>query len=226
MSKLDFFQLGERRYPRQLEKFEVARTDGRMPSRVTSTQSSASGPSILPLFAQKKLQIISNLQVPAEAYTDLSPKGSVDDRIVDLIDRVNKLEGIVTTSSCAGRISVFLEGGKPDNSKQNDLPMRSKIIGTQTMEHEDEVEDNSSMKQAAVPGGKGKGGRWLFVSHDPVDVPVQQNPDDTSLSTRFGLSQIKDRESQPCVNSRFVKFQFEPMVSHVHNTARCRKPTF
>ena len=184
-----------------------------MPSRVASSQSSASAPSILPLFAQKKHQITSKLLVPAETYTDLSPKGSVDDRIVDLIDRVNKLEGIVTTSSCAGRISVFLEGAKQNNLKQNDLPARSKI-GKQTLEDEDEAEYNSDMKKTAVPGGKGKGGRWLFVSHDPVDVPVQQNPDDTSLSTLFGLSQIKDRQGQPDADSRFVKFQFEPMVSH------------
>ena len=186
-----------------------------MPSGVASSQSSASGSSILPLFAQKKHQIISRLLVPAETYTDLSPKGSVDDRIVDLIDRINKLEGIVTTSSCAGRISVFLAGAKSDNLKQNELPAQSKI-GKQPMEDEDEVENHSNLKQAAVPGGKGKGGRWLFVSHDPVDVPVlvQQNPNDTSFSTLFGLSQIKDRQSQPCADSRFVKFQFEPMVSH------------
>lgn len=186
-----------------------------MPSRVASSQSSTPGPSILPLFAQKKHQIISKLLVPAETYTDLSPKGSVDDTIVDLIDKVNKLEGVVTTSSCAGRISVFLEGAKPNVLKQNDLPARSKI-GKQTTEHEDEVENNNDLKQAAVPGGKGNGGRWLFVSHDPVDVlvPVQQNSDDTSLSTLFGLSQIKDRQSQPGADSRFVKFQFEPMVSH------------
>ena len=184
-----------------------------MPSIVVPSQSSVSGPSILPPFAQKKQQIISRLLVPAEAYTDLSPKGSVDDRIVDLIDRINKLEGIVTTSSCAGRISVFLEGAKPDNLKQNELPAQSKI-GKQTMEDEGEMEVQRNLKQAAVPGGKGKGGRWLFVSHDPVDVPVQQNPNDTSLSTLFGLLQTKDRQSQPCADSRFVKFQFEPMVSH------------
>ena len=184
-----------------------------MPSRVASSQSSAAGPSIPPLFAQKKNQIVSKLLVPAETYTDLSPKGSVDDRIVNLIDRINKLEGIVTTSSCAGRISVFLEGAKPENLKRNGPPAQSKIE-KQTIERRDEVQNESSMRQAAVPGGKGKGGRWFFVSHDPVDVPVQQNPDDTSFSTLFGLSQIKNRQDQPCADSRFVKFQFEPMVSH------------
>ena len=194
-----------------------------MPSRVASSKSSASAPSILPLFTHKKHQIISKLRVPPETYTDLSPKGSVDDRIVDLIDRVNKLEGIVTTSSCAGRVSVFLEGAKPNTLKHNDLPACSKT-GKQTMEHGDEVENNSDMKQAAVPGGKGKGGRWLFVSHDPVDVPVQQKPDDTSLSTLFGLSQIKDRQSQPDADSRFVKFQFEPMVSHGPQRSSLPKP--
>ena len=184
-----------------------------MPPRFGSSQSSASAPAILPLFAHKKHQIISKLLVPAETYTDPSPKGSVDDRIVDLIDRINKLEGIVTTSSCAGRISVFLEGVKPDNLKQ-DVPPAQSENGEQTMEYGEEVENNRHVKQAAVPGGKGKGGRWLFVSHDPVDVPVQQNPDDTSLSTLFGLSQIKDKQSRPGADSRFVKFQFEPMVSH------------
>lgn len=42
----------------------------------------------------------------------MSPKGTVDAGIRELIDVINGVEGLVTTSSCAGRVSVFLEGSR------------------------------------------------------------------------------------------------------------------
>ena len=38
---------------------------------------------------------------------DLSPKGSIDVPIRPLVDFINSIDGLVTTSSCSGRISVF-----------------------------------------------------------------------------------------------------------------------
>ena len=61
------------------------------------------------LFAAKKAKILSQLSVPDAEYSDASPKGSVDDGIRDLIDEINALDGLVTTSSCAGRVSVFVK---------------------------------------------------------------------------------------------------------------------
>jgi len=144
-------------------------------------------PSIPPNFTPKKSTIISALATPSDTYTDLSPKGSVDAGIKSLIDHINTLDGIVTTSSCAGRISVFLEGVKTSAGGAG---------------------------QATVPGGKGMGGRWLFVSHDAVEMPLGVESEDRPVTRLLGLKpQQRDVQSVLGPEARFVKFQFEPMVS-------------
>lgn len=143
-------------------------------------------------FTLKKNKILRDLSTPVEEYSDLSPKGSVDIGIRRLIDEINGIDGLVTTSSCAGRMSVFLDGAKveePEESKQ-----------TRSL-------------QAAVPGGKGRGGRWLFVSHDPVSELDASNLETNSVTELFGLSSRSVWPTNLCTNNtRFVKFQFEPMV--------------
>ena len=66
-------------------------------------------------FEVRKQNILEQLDVPDGEYHDLSPKGSIDAPIRDLISEINGFDGIVTTSSCSGRISVFLEGRKADS---------------------------------------------------------------------------------------------------------------
>ena len=61
---------------------------------------------------ERQQKILEQINQPAEQYNDLSPKGSIDEGIRDLIDYINTLPGFVSTSSCAGRVSVFLEGAK------------------------------------------------------------------------------------------------------------------
>lgn len=39
--------------------------------------------------------------------SDLSRKGSIDEKIIGLVDFINNQNCYVTTSSCSGRISVF-----------------------------------------------------------------------------------------------------------------------
>ena len=147
---------------------------------------------IPPSFTSKKNKILQNLSIPDGEYSDLSPKGSVDIGIRDLIDKINSIEGLVTTSSCAGRISVFLEGAK--------------IL----MPHDDQQNDTL---QVAVPGGKGRGGRWLFVSHDPVDDLRSSSSETRSIMKLFGMSEQGTLPSNlDPRTTRFVKFQFEPMV--------------
>ncbi len=63
-------------------------------------------------FDVRKAKILSELGTPDEQYEDLSPKGSVDSGIRDLILEINSLPQYVTTSSCAGRVSAYLEGTK------------------------------------------------------------------------------------------------------------------
>lgn len=45
----------------------------------------------------------------ALGQVDLSRKGSVDEAIVPLVRYINAREEYYTTSSCAGRISIFSE---------------------------------------------------------------------------------------------------------------------
>ena len=144
-------------------------------------------------FKLKKQIILSALAVPGSVYTDASPKGSVDDGIRQLIDDMNQIEGVVTTSSCSGRISVFLEGTK---SNEGDT-------------EEDSLDSQSS--QVAVPGGKGKGGQWLFVSHDPVDEDCVFPMKALRESFDFSNQEVKPVKLN-LRKTRFVKFQFEPMV--------------
>ena len=146
---------------------------------------------IPPTFVAKKQDILLALATPDE-YTDLSPKGSVDDRIRGLIEIINGIDGVVTTSSCAGRISVFVEGTKSEGNRE--FEERS---GDQNL-------------QAAVPGGKGRGGRWLFVSHDPVNEV--QFSDNETMKSLYG-TQYSNMGIMDTKKTRFVKFQFEPMVS-------------
>ncbi|KAL2042679.1 hypothetical protein N7G274_004438 [Stereocaulon virgatum] len=159
-------------------------------------------PPIPPSFTAKKNAILASLSTPDDAYTDLSPKGTVDKAIKPLIDRINGLEGVVTTSSCAGRISVFLEGSKQGKSNGN------KAVTS------DDVRENTQ-GQAAVPGGKGMGGRWLFVSHEPVLI----SDHGVCLASQLGIhSTEKTHEYHDAIDvtqMRLARFQFEPMILHI-----------
>lgn len=54
-------------------------------------------------FRTAKANILSKLQ----AAIDFSPKGSIDEPVKDLVDFINSLPDLVTTSSCSGRIAVY-----------------------------------------------------------------------------------------------------------------------
>ena len=156
---------------------------------------------IPPKFTAKKEAILASLAVAEPLYTDLSPKGSVDEAIRPLIERVNALEGVVTTSSCAGRVSVFLEGIKHSNQEED----------------RDDAKDShgGSRGQATVPGGKGMGGRWLFVSHSPV----HSSSEGDSIASRLGMcdhDNLYDIQNLMDLGQvRLARFQFEPMVREI-----------
>jgi tRNA wybutosine-synthesizing protein 3 len=59
-------------------------------------------------FEERKNNILRQLYT--DGY-DKSPKGSVDDAILDLIHAINQHKSFVTTSSCSGRVTTFLERG-------------------------------------------------------------------------------------------------------------------
>lgn len=157
-------------------------------------------PSLAPSFVAKKSAILRDLSTPASSYEDASPKGSIDVGIVDLIDRINKLDGFVTTSSCSGRISVFVEGKK----KAEDRPQ----VDEDQTKGVDGIEQSSQDKETvAGTGGKGGGGKWLYVSHDPFVFVNRMD-----LAVALGMTRKGDRESA-WEGHRLVRFKFEPMVS-------------
>ncbi len=164
-------------------------------------------PPIPSTFTRKKATILEGLSVPGSEYSDKSPKGSVDERIRELIDEINAYEGFVTTSSCAGRISVFQEGNGQGNE------------GNELAQEED------APRSSRVPGGKG-GGRFLFVSHEPVsiseDVASQQLPGIFGLNEGSAACAVRVSESW-VPGQRFVRFAFEPMVRRELSTRTWRQ---
>ncbi|KAI5285924.1 hypothetical protein KEM54_000198 [Ascosphaera aggregata] len=160
-------------------------------------------------FAERKDRILKEISVPDEEYTDLSPKGSIDEGILELMHDVNSLEGLVTTSSCAGRVSVFIEAGKEDkNASAKSLPgnENDEAMGG-------DKQQQQQQQQFATTGGKGSG-RWLFVSHDPV--PMNFKDEDMPLHRLFGLTPGNGQiDPKKCPSYRFIRFHWDPMILHV-----------
>lgn len=143
-------------------------------------------------FTAKKDRILDLLHRPEAEYVDASPKGSIDEAIRPLLAEINAAPGFVTTSSCAGRVAVFLQGRRagPDSVQAPDEP----DAGT-------------------GPGGKGPGGRWLYLSHQPLALEGPQACD--ALADAFGLPKANPSRGPPveALGQRLIHFKFEPMVS-------------
>ncbi|ANB14524.1 Tyw3p [Sugiyamaella lignohabitans] len=143
-------------------------------------------------FDQKKRAILSQIESTDETHPDASPKGTLDVLLLPLIDVINSHSDYVTTSSCSGRVSVFLEG----------------------------------MKTASELGGKGDGGKWLFITHDPEELKstdwwslVTDHREHVSESdVSAGVSSIGNGEPAKYDGQRYVLYKFEAMILHV----KCR----
>lgn len=91
-------------------------------------------------FDQKKQSILAEIGATNDGTPDLSPKGSIDEICIPIINIINSSKDMVTTLSCSGRVSVFLEGKK--NIDEEDVKI----------------------------GSKGNEGRWIFVTHIPEEL--------------------------------------------------------
>ncbi|KAK8070876.1 hypothetical protein PG997_011079 [Apiospora hydei] len=185
------------------------------------------GSSISEDFAARKRKILAQLAVPDAEYTDASPKGTVDAGIRDLIDELNGLDGFVTTSSCGGRVSVFVEGVKKKAKADAADDEMMKGGGREEVSAK-RVDDEAATAEAATPapttlaaiGGKGGGGSWLYVSHDLV-VITEANGDHMDLKEVLGLKnsheevEVEGSLSKGDSSSRLIHFKFEPMILHV-----------
>lgn len=81
--------------------------------------------------------------------------------------------------------------------------------------HVNSASETASAKLASV-GGKGGGGRWLFVSHDPVDLAFQTDSSAAPLHSLFSLKPRLCHTSELSnipADVRLVHFKFEAMVS-------------
>ncbi|KAM3075931.1 hypothetical protein ACMFMG_006556 [Clarireedia jacksonii] len=174
-----------------------------------------SRPALPQSFLNQKKDILAKLSVPLEEYQDRSPKGSVDVGIRELIDEINEFEGCVTTSSCAGRVSVFLEGRKGGGSTSLD-DVQEEGEGEGGVR-----ESTSSTSNTASIGGKGAGGKWLYVSHDPLAVDILESKESTqSLHELLGMRRdshtaFQMRAGDKTSDVRWVRFKFEPMILHI-----------
>ncbi|EGC49049.1 DUF207 domain-containing protein [Histoplasma capsulatum var. duboisii H88] len=171
-----------------------------------------------PGFKAKKQKIIRDLSVPDEEYTDLSPKGSIDAGIRDLIHNINQMPGLVTTSSCAGRISVFLEGGGSERERKgigDKEGSSAKEDDRKIVEAEGDIGESSERPpQFAPTGGKGSG-NWLFVSHEPVEIDL--DCEGNYLHRMFNLVPMDEKIGtiNHSGSLRLVRFHFEPMILHI-----------
>jgi len=157
-------------------------------------------------FDDRKSRILAQL---SSSSPDASPKGSIDVQIQAQVQRLNEHNDVVTTSSCSGRISVFLEGAKTQEPE---------VYTTEGESPPLEVRNGGPKGTATVAGvgGKGGGGRWLFVSHEPVDLegvtPVEL------CNLLFGDELIATNtdgdgyEVELWPSPRFVHFKFEAMA--------------
>ncbi|KAI1109631.1 methyltransferase TYW3-domain-containing protein [Nemania sp. NC0429] len=170
-------------------------------------------------FSRKKERILAQLAVPDAEYSDASPKGSVDAGIRELIGEINALEGFVTTSSCAGRVSVFVEGRKKEaGEEEDDGEVDVRGLGEDSGDGDGMAESLPITTTVAAVGGKGGGGAWLFVSHDPVVVKEEEEEEKGSAGVRnvLGLrGGSTDLERRGRGGVRLVHFKFEPMILHV-----------
>lgn len=151
-------------------------------------------------FDTRKLKIMADITSSAP---DASPKGTIDTHIIPLITLLNGHTDIVTTSSCSGRVSVFLEGAKRLKGA-DDLMERPDAHFS---------EEPSSPPKAAY-GGKG-GGMWLYVSHDPIATPEV-------IYSALSPENLLDCKIDPCKvdissSTRFVHFKFETMILHLQS---------
>lgn len=133
-------------------------------------------------FDQKKNAILEGIN---SLEPDLSPKGSIDHLCLPIMDLINSHKDMVTTSSCSGRISVFVEGTKS-------------------------VSDDETKT-----GGKGLGGRWLYVSHEQDKV---LNWIDTLREDEIEFESVEDTGDEFDNSIRYILYKYEPFILHV----KCR----
>lgn len=150
-------------------------------------------------FEQKKKHILKQIELTDDDHHDASPKGTIDAPLLPLIHLINKNKDMFTTSSCSGRVSVFLEGDR---------------IVAQPSNEETKTGENTDTKMVREKiGGKGAGGKWLFVTHDPNDLQT-----DKWLDEIKNYQEDRSTDEDTSAPKRYLLYKFEAMILHV----KCR----
>ncbi|KAL3678169.1 hypothetical protein R1sor_021125 [Riccia sorocarpa] len=137
------------------------------------------------MVAEKEFELRKQavLKALASEEVDKSRKGGVDVQIAELINKINSHPHYYTTSSCSGRISLFLDHPQ--------LPTPSADAFHEEYEH-DLGEDGTKETEK-----KRKGGDWIFVSHEPAVVSeIRRSVREKYTSEQKGL----------------LVFRFEPFI--------------
>lgn len=174
-------------------------------------------------FGQKKQSILKQIAQTSETNLDASPKGTLDVHLLALIDVINAHDDMVTTSSCSGRLSVFLEGEKVLSSPSTSESGISVRPEQQQQQQRDEEEEESISTSAAAAtdrakiGGKGLGGKWLYITHEPSEVvtsnwwPLVKEYKEEEVTTASASEPVSKAELLR--SRRYVLYKFEAMVS-------------
>lgn len=159
-------------------------------------------------FTQKKRYILDQLAQTDAENTDASPKGTVDEHLLGLINLINLHPDMVTTSSCSGRLSVFLEGEKS-------IINHGSNRGSQQQQQQEEEEEDEVESREKI-GGKGAGGKWLYVTHEPEDVISGLEGGDGNKKWWWPAVKSYTEVNSPGKASgnarRYVLYKFEAMV--------------
>ncbi|CAG8506856.1 6060_t:CDS:2 [Funneliformis caledonium] len=184
-----------------------------------------------PGFHSRKQQILSSLtSSDPSSRIDKSPKGSIDEAILPLIELLNRHDDYVTTSSCSGRVAIYCAGKGIKRHTNKFYASNNQVhddideIDTNVKDEELEVNDVDDVRHSTKGGG-----RWLFVTHSHVDLPKEYNKEKLNeflLKTIFGIEHVNvisltDHDSdynnllKDDDNNRMIYFKFEPMILHV-----------
>ncbi|KAK5941967.1 hypothetical protein PMZ80_005918 [Knufia obscura] len=178
---------------------------------------------IPPSFTKKKSQTLSEISNhDTTDYNDKSPKGTIDSEIIDLIDEINAFEGYVTTSSCAGRVAVFVEGRKAVASSATVdggagvASSSNNEDGEVAGDSAESAIDGRQTSRGAGPGGKGHGNRWLYVSHEPIPSSHLRSANPMEFHELFQLApQPQCLPSTANNPPRLIKLSFAPLILHI-----------
>ncbi|KAL7480094.1 hypothetical protein ACHAW6_005799 [Cyclotella cf. meneghiniana] len=155
----------------------------------------------LPAFSSLRSRNLRILYGADDAATDSSrdksPKGSVDAKILPLVDLINRHPEYVTLSSCSGRVALF-DPGVQDDDDDDDRERRRHDDESNDPDHNDD--DLRGARANERTSGKGRG-KWLFVTHD--------------ILPNLGPQILRSLAEAASTGRRTLSLKHEPPLLHV-----------